>query len=486
MAENQNFLNKAFHLLEKSMAAKNYDRENALVVDYRDPKDMAKEIDFDLEGNGRKYGDDELLQDFEKTIKLSVNSGHPHFFNQMFTGHDPYAVAAGCLLECRNTSLYTYEMAPVFTLAEKSVINYLASLTGFGESYNGIFVPGGSMGNFFGLNLARNLRFPSVKEKGMTEVKKMAIFASEQCHYSIGKGAAFLGYGIDAVKRIRCEESGRMSVEALREKVKETIEEGIVPLMVVAVSGTTVMGAFDDLEGIAKVCKEFSMYMHVDGCWGGPALLSEKRRHLLKGIEHADSFVWDAHKMFGATQQCAVFVTKHKDLLKQAHGQAASYLFQPDRYYDVAYDSGDMSIQCGRKADAFKAWFILKARGKKQVDLMIDHAFGIAEYFADLIRDTEGFKLVHEPQCTNVCFWYIPPCLRGNGERDDKWWQRLGKVAPKIKEKMMRKGSMMIGYQPLGHRVNFFRIVIPHLNSTKEDMEFVRDEINRLGKDIIV
>lgn len=357
---------------------------------------MAKEIDFDLEGNGRKYTDDELLKDLEKTIKLSVNSGHPHFFNQLFTGHDPYAVAAGCLLECRNTSLYTYEMAPVFTFAERSVIKYLAGLAGYGENFNGIFVPGGSMGNFFGLNLARNLRFPSVKETGMTGVKRLAIFTSEHSHYSIGKGAAFLGYGTDSVHKVRCEENGSMSITALREKVQEAIENNFFPLMVAAVSGTTVMGAFDDLEGIAKVCKEFNMYLHVDGCWGGPALLCQKRKKLLKGIEHADSFVWDAHKMFGATQQCAVFVTQHKDLLKQAHGQSASYLFQPDRYYDVSYDTGDMSVQCGRKSDAFKAWFMLKARGKMQVDKMIDHAFETAEYLANLLKNSDGFLLVNE------------------------------------------------------------------------------------------
>ncbi|XP_023931282.1 glutamate decarboxylase 2 [Lingula anatina] len=170
--------------------------------------------------------------------------------------------------------------------------------------------------------------------------------------------------------------------------------------------------------------------------------------------------------------------------LNEAHCANACYLFQQDKCYDISYDTGDKSVQCGRKVDAFKLWLMWKERGHKGFERDIDNIFDMSRYLTQLVKDREGFELVlGEPQCTNVCFWYIPPSLRSL-KRTAEWWQKLGKVAPKIKERMMVEGTMMVGYQPLGDYVNFIRMVISNLNVTKEDMEFVVVEIERLGKDL--
>ena len=152
----------------------------------------------------------------------------------------------------------------------------------------------------------------------------------------------------------------------------------------------------------------------------------------------------------------------------------------------MSYDTGDKSIQCGRKVDAFKFWFMLKARGEDYMEDMVDNTFAMADHLASLVTQRPGFRLVPAfagRQCTNVGFWYIPPSLRGQEETED-WWRRLEEVAPRIKERMIREGSLMIGYQPLPYKnlKNFFRFVLHGVpRPTKENMEFVVNEIERIG-----
>ena len=138
-----------------------------------------------------------------------------------------------------------------------------------------------------------------------------------------------------------------------------------------------------------------------------------------------------------------------QDILHRCNSASASYLFQPDKFYDVSYDTGDKSFQCGRKVDAFKLWLMWKARGDKGMEQIVDNAFDCARlanafdyfcvlslyqivallrYFAEKVNSRPGFRLViPEVNCTNVCFWYIPPSLR-NCEESSQWWDQISKV----------------------------------------------------------
>ena len=117
-----------------------------------------------------------------------------------------------------------------------------------------------------------------------------------------------------------------------------------------------------------------------------------------------------------------------QNLLNECHSANAKYLFQQDKFYDVSYDTGDKSIQCGRKVDVFKLWLMWKAKGNTGFEQGVDNIFDCAAHLRNRVATTEGFRLTfNNPECTNVCFWYIPKCLRGL-EENEEWWKRLGKV----------------------------------------------------------
>lgn len=198
----------------------------------------------------------------------------------------------------------------------------------------------------------------------------------------------------------------------------------------------------------------------------------------------ADSVAWNPHKLLAAGLQCsALLLQDTSNLLKRCHGSQASYLFQQDKFYDVALDTGDKVVQCGRRVDCLKLWLMWKAQGDQGLERRIDQAFALARYLVEEIKKREGLELVMEPEFLNVCFWFVPPSLRGKQERPD-YHERLSKVAPVLKERMVKEGSMMIGYQPHGTRGNFFRVVVANPALTCADMDFLLNELERLGQDL--
>lgn len=479
--EEYRFIMDVAKLIQDSGLLSEYKRSEK-VVDFQHPDKLQDVLDLRVGENGADPA--ELLQMCKDTIAYSVKTSHPYFFNQLYHAMDPYGLAGAWLTESLNTNQYTFEVAPVFTLTELEILKHMLKKIGF-QNGDGIFAPGGSISNMYGIVLARYKKFPEAKTKGICSMKPLVLFTSQDSHYSILKSAHWVGVGTDNVVKVDTDDRGRMIPKELEKCVVAAISEGKLPFFVNATAGTTVLGAYDPLRPIADICAKYDLWLHVDGAWGGSAILSREHRELVQGIERVDSIAIDLHKMMGAPLQCAAFLIKEKGLLHRCNSASASYLFQQDKFYDVSYDTGDKSVQCGRKVDGFKLWLMWKARGDRGMEAMVDNAFNCAKYMMEKLETREGFRLViAESECTNVCFWYIPPRLRGKPETEE-WWHQVAQVAPKMKETMILNGSLMIGYQPLtdkGH-VNFFRMVIGCFPPcTHKDVDFVIDEIDRIGK----
>ena len=208
--------------------------------------------------------------------------------------------------------------------------------------------------------------------------------------------------------------------------------------------------------------------------------------------------------MQGVPLQCSAFLTRHPTLLTEANSLKAEYLFQSDKYYDASYDSGDKSIQCGRKVDSLKLWLALVARGEEEMERLVDNVFNMADYVTSLIQSKPNFRLLlPKYQGNNVCFWYIPDSLKsdisnGMNGSDGKSglnasrvsradMEKLNRVCPLIKAEMMKESRIMVNYQPLSSKglPNFFRLVLTCIpKSTREDMDLFVEEIERLGTKI--
>ncbi|CAH6777523.1 Gadl1 [Phodopus roborovskii] len=368
----ENFVEEACRLVMEEVVLKATDvREK--VCEWQPPEQLRQLLDLEMRDTGEPQ--DKLLKLCQDVIHFSVKTNHPRFFNQLYAGLDYYSLAARIITEALNPSVYTYEVSPVFLLVEEAVLKKMIECVGWKEG-DGIFNPGGSVSNMCAMNLARYRYYPDVKEKGLSGLPRLILFTSAECHYSMKKAASFLGIGTQNVYFVETDGRGKMIPEELEKLIWQARKEGAVPFLVCATSGTTVLGAFDPLDEIAEICERHSLWLHVD------------------------------------------------DLLKKCYSAQATYLFQQDKFYDVSYDTGDKSIQCSRRPDAFKFWMTWKALGTLGLEERVNRALALSRYLVDEIKKREGFKLLLEPEYTNICFWYIPPSLR-DMEEGPEFWKKL-------------------------------------------------------------
>eukprot|EP01025_Chloroclados_australasicus_P039214 TRINITY_DN4049_c0_g1_i1.p1 TRINITY_DN4049_c0_g1~~TRINITY_DN4049_c0_g1_i1.p1 ORF type:complete len:555 (+),score=43.99 TRINITY_DN4049_c0_g1_i1:29-1666(+) len=430
---------------------------------------------------------DVLLSGIQQSLKFCVNTRHPLFFNQLYACSDVVSTVGDWLATVVNTNVHTFEVAPVFTVVEVEVLSKIARVIGgeYAQVHDGLFAPGGSIANLYGMHIARNRVDPDFKTRGASGGPNVVALTSAHSHYSYKKSAILTGVGLDNLIAVKCDERGAMIPEELDAAIEKSKANGQTPFFVGATAGTTVLGACDPFIEIADVCKKHGLWLHVDGCWGGSAIISPKYKHLVDGMNRADSISWNFHKWLGQPTQCSAFVSKHANILKQVNALNADYLFQPDKL-NTEYDLGDKTIQCGRKADAYKLWLSWKALGDQGFAEKVEHAFHLAEHIENRVRNSDGkFVLVTEPTCTNVCFWYVPPSLRPFDSSQTEKYEAISKAAPYLKERMQQSGDAMIGYQPLDGLPNFFRIVFASsFNVTTDDLDAMLARMDQYGQSL--
>lgn len=443
------------------------------VVKLRSPEELrkifsAKGVGFCLE-NQEALGDDDLVEAVKLVLEYSVRTGHPLFLNQLYSQVDEVSMVGDWVSATTNTNAHTFEVAPVYAMIEAALINKVATIIGgrYRQEADGLFVPGGSVSNLYGMHLARNRACPDFATKGSAGTICVA-FTSDQSHYSYLKSARLTGLGSDNLINVSSDRNGRMIPEQLEKAVLRSKSEGKLPFFVGSTAGTTVIGAFDPFEDINEVCRSHGLWHHVDGCWGGSSLLSSKTEHFMRGVDQADSFSWNPHKMVGSALQTSIFMVPSASVLKECNATNASYLFQPDKLY-TELDTGDKTIQCGRKTDMLKLWLQWKARGDEGLAMSVDHSFDLARHTIKRMEaNSDAWVLVYEPSCTNICFWHVPESLRpfDPATATQEQVQAIHEVAPKIKKVMQERGDAMIGFQSIDGKPNFFRLVFPSCTRT--------------------
>lgn len=430
-----------------------------------------------------------LVAAVDAVLMSSVRTQHPRFFNQNFAGADPIAVIADWLIATVNTTAATFEAGPVFTLMEREVVAATNARIGFTHpEADGVLGPGGSLNNTLAVSLALYRHDPAIKQDGLYGQPPFALFTSKQSHYSLQKAAALLGLGRTSVTYVACDARGGMRPEALSAAIREARAAGRTPLMINATAGTTVLGAFDPIDALADIAEREGLWLHVDGCHGGSVVFSERHRHLVDGLARADSLAWNPHKMLGVTQQCSLLlVNRSGGLLREAFASHANYLFQKDKNF-AELDTGDKTVLCARRPDAVKLWLLWKARGDAGFEARIDRVFALAKHAAERVAElaaSDGrFCMAAPTSFTHTCFWWVPEDMRplDIASATPEQLKRLNGVAPRIKDRMQREGTTLIGYQPLGELPNFFRLLIINPAVETTDIDALLDLIDDYGR----
>jgi len=415
------------------------------VLTYKSPEKIKKKINLTISKKWTHV--DSLFNEMEKIALNSPKTNSKGFFNLLVGGEILPAVMAEILTAVLNNTMHTYKSAGIHILIEQEVIKFLLKKVGYKKG-DGIFAPGWSLTNMIALVIARNKKYSSIKKSGIRG-KKLVGYTSDQAHYSTEKFISVTGLGKDAIRIIPTDNKGKMNVKLLEKQILSDLHQGYIPFYINATAWTTVLGAFDPIEKIAKIAKKYTVRLHVDAALGWWALLSKKHKKLLKGIELGDSVSRSLHKMMNMPLLAAVLLVKDPKILYKNFNENADYLFQMD---DNDLNPANKSIQCGRRNDAFKVRTALKYLGEEWYEKRINKEFDNAKYATAIIKKDKNLKLVMEPECINVCF------------------QVKGKPASKICEALDKKGLIKVSY---GKRKweEFIRLMTVDADMTKKDID---------------
>jgi len=449
----------------------NHEKDRPLIQ--KSVEELQNIIPMELGEEGRSVN--ELGWLMQETMDYSCRTGHRLFLDKLYSGSDPIGQVSSWLLSTLNTNCHVFSAAPVFTVIERMMVKQVGKLFGY-ENADGLCFPGGSYSNLVSMVLARNKAFPENLTKGLSREDRPIVLTSAQGHYSIDRAAIVMGLGQDCVVKIPCNLQGQMDVDALDRTIDSLRAEGKKPFYLCAIAGTTVLGGFDHFEDIAKVCKKNNIWMNIDACWGGGVIVSNKHKYLLTGSGLADSISWNAHKMLSVPLQTSFLLLKEWGHLQNMFTSQAEYLFHGEQEFE---DPGTKTPQCGRKPDAFKLWLSWQKHGRKGFEKRVDKAFRIAKHLRNLVESNTRFRLVAEPDSLNVCFWFLPPELRG--ENFDPTDRRLGEATETIHG--MLNGEILLDHAPLRDYgfPPFFRIIISSPKLEEADAEFIVTTLERHG-----
>ncbi len=211
---------------------------------------------------------------------------------------------------------------------EMQIIEWCKSMLGYPSSASGLLTSGCSASNLIGLAVARNAMAEfDLRRRGMTGApRRMIVYCSDEAHSSIQKAVELLGFGSDSLRRIPVDDSMRMDLGSLRAAVAADRAAGMLPLCVVGVAGTTNTGSVDDLEGLADLCDKERLWFHVDGAFGAWAAIAPDYRHLVAGMERADSLAFDLHKWMYLTYPIACILIRDREDHRGAFSLTPTYL----------------------------------------------------------------------------------------------------------------------------------------------------------------
>ncbi|MEJ2118284.1 MAG: pyridoxal-dependent decarboxylase, partial [Alphaproteobacteria bacterium] len=348
----------------ETFTAEAADRRSAVI---RQPPiaELAQQLKLDqLIADGGLYGG--ALRTFMTTyLSATTRLHHPAYMAHQVAIPHPLGAVAALVDAFTNNAMAIYEMGPAAATVEYAVINWMLGKAGWrpspmpgssaedGDHGGGALTHGGSLANLTALAAARGRMAPDAWRKG--NPGNLVIVAPKGSHYSVTRAAGILGLGQDAVKEAPTDADGRLNPGKLGDFITGLQRQNSVILAVVANACSTAVGLYDPLRDVAEVCGDRGVWLHVDGAHGASALVSERHRSLLDGVEMADSLVWDAHKMLRTPTLCAaVLVRDHRDL-DNAFQEEASYLFHEKD--QPGFDFIHRTVECTKAALGLKVFF---------------------------------------------------------------------------------------------------------------------------------
>jgi L-2,4-diaminobutyrate decarboxylase len=393
--------------------------------------------------------------------EASLALSHPRYGAQQVAAPIPAAALVESVVAAMNQSLAVWEMSPIATAIDRDLMTRFKELFGYPRAAEGSLVPGGAFANLTALLAARDALAPQASNSGNARI---AIIVGAQAHYSIARAAAILGLGRDALFKVPLDAEFCTDVLQVSQSFASARKAGFRKFILVGSSGSTPTGSFDNLGALADIARKHRAWFHVDAAHGAGLSFSRSLRWRMKGLNRADSLIFDPHKMmFMPLAAGGVLVRDGARLLGPLQEQAP-YLFGSKRRWP---DLGQLTIACSQRFDALKTWLVWRVYGGELWDHLTTHVCEVAQAAFQYCSESEILEPVHEPHSNIFCFQLRRPHDR---DADRRGWA--------IKEQLNESGFGYISSTVLDSR-RVLRIVVMNPRTTADD---IRDVLRKVEK----
>jgi aromatic-L-amino-acid decarboxylase len=428
-----------------------------------------------LPKQGRALG--EVYEDFRRYI-LPYPPGniHPRFWGWVMGTGTPVGVLADLLMSTINCHVSGYDQAA--TLVEKQVLGWLAEMIDFPANSSGLLVSGGTAANLLGVTVARNaLKGLKIREEGLNQSSQapLTIYGSIATHGWAGRSCDLLGLGEKAFRQIRVDPNDRVDVDALGAAIEADRASGYRPFCIVGNAGTVATGATDSLHALADLAQREDLWFHVDGAFGALAKLSPKYRHLVDGLERADSVAFDLHKWGYMQYETGAVLVRDASAHRAAFSFAPSYLetFRGGIAVEPT-EFASRGVQLSRGFRALRVWMNLSVYGSDRIGAAIEKNIEQVQYLKRRIEAERELELLGPAEMNVVCFRYQPGSISKEG---------LDQLNRELLVRLQESGIAVPSNARIDGR---FAIRVAHTNhrTRQEDLDLLVESVLELGRNL--
>jgi glutamate/tyrosine decarboxylase-like PLP-dependent enzyme len=418
-----------------------------------------------------------LDEAFEKLASYSLYNGHPKFWGYITSSPAPIGVLGDFLAAAINSNLGSWKLSPVATEIELQTVRWIAEMIGYPANCGGIMVSGGNMANIVCFLAARTAAAgQSIRATGLRDGDpRLTVYASDQTHTWIEKAMDMTGFGTDWLRRVKTDNRQRTRIDDLRRLIERDLNNGFRPMMVIGSAGTVSTGAIDPLFEMADLCREYSIWFHVDGAYGGLAALASDAPPEIRGLKRAASVAVDPHKWLYAPLEAGCALVRDPEALRKA------FAYHPPYYHfgEEAVNFVDFGPQNSRGFRALKVWLAIRQIGRSGYQKLIEEDIALTRYMREVLAAHEDYE-VFTCNLSIVTFRFAPPELK-EGIGNEKTEQRLNALNEELLHGLERSGELFVSNAVLDGKF-LLRACIVNFRTRKEDIEAMPEIIARHGR----
>jgi len=409
-----------------------------------------------------------------------LGNNHPRFWGWVGGTGTVLGALAEFLAAATNTpsGAFSY-ISPNYV--ENQVLDWFKEMLGFPLEASGVLTSGCSSSNLIGLAVALNAKADfDVRKEGLhTAPKAMVLYASDETHSSLQKAVELLGLGSSALRRVPVNDVLQIDLGALKEAIQKDRDQGSSPFCIIGAAGTTNTGAIDDLNALADLCQEEDLWYHIDGAFGAWAAIAPRSKHLVTGMERADSLAFDLHKWMYLPYVIGGVLIRDEEIHRKAFSLTPTYLAHGAGTRgltgeDVPWMS-DYSYLLSRSFPALKAWMTIKEHGVEKYGRLIQQNIDQAHYLTALVEQELELEMALPVSLNVVCFRFLRSGM------DEAQLDELNKhIEIELQEQGLAVPSIVVIQGK-----KYLHVAITNHRSRREDFDLLVQEVKRLGRGFV-